>query len=186
MATDTKAATGMSFDNFNGQQIFADRPHLDVDALRKVNKLKDTFGYAVQVKQYNLPKGAAPRPDGKNFWEVLVIHLTQPTNAIDSNGKIVEAIAGSEVTVAYNAHLEKQLSREFLSRPEMFEIAIRAGEGIEVGGGKNDMQDWKIKVGGQKIRTGAFLVGSATPSQLSGGQALAALNGTAQTAVPPV
>jgi hypothetical protein len=156
-----KTAAQIAFDAFEGDQVFTDRPIVRLDGLG--DKALPVIGLLVCEEELNLPKGSI-RPGGRTTWDAFAIHLTRPTMAMQGED-IVEVVAGREVFVAVNP--KNAFLRGHLGKAEMIEVCLMGNGKIDLGRGKNAMQDWEVKIGKKvTLRTGAFLVGGVGSSKL--------------------
>lgn len=178
--TVTKSAAQNAFDAFEGDEVFANRPIINFDKLG--SEAAPVIGLLVDCEELALPKGAVRMTatgEKLESWPAYVIHLTQPTKAKDKDDNIVDVIAGREVYIGRNPNNSKRLDARLnqvneAGQPIIFEVAIKGGQPVKVGAGKNDMHGFDIKVGKSEVRKGAFLLSSGPQTrQLEVGSNLA-------------
>lgn len=144
------------------QEVYTDRPII------KPEELGDDHmpiqGWFVCTEELNLPKGAAKRADGKETWTAGVIHLTAPTTYLTKDGDIETLEIGREVFIAINNKNDFLLNH--LGKIEMVEVIVFGNGTINLGSGRNPMQDWRVIVTEKTLkRTGNFLIGGpGTPA----------------------
>jgi hypothetical protein len=170
-AAANKPKTGADlFREIEGDEVFANRPIIKFEDLK--DQALPVRGWLVSREELRLPLGAnrtrkVKLADGSTkevpveSWFAFVVHLTQPTNAVDDKGNVFSVIAGREVYIAENPNNAARLSG-YLGRPEMVEVALFGGEPMKMQG-RNAMHTFEMKVTKNiKKREGAFLVGGAT------------------------
>lgn len=159
---DTKQNT--TFDSFQGDVVITDRAKVSPTMIKALKGTpRDVIGYVVAAVELSNPKDSGR----EGFFDSLIVQLTEPTTSI-LNEKIAESLPGQQVLV-YASHdlCQKLIPALVGDDATMPLVALRPGDMIDVGKGKNPMQGWQVKIGARKARTGIFQVPVATATQIA-------------------
>jgi len=163
---DTTNAPLVDFASLDGDNYVVSRPRIKWSVLSgRDNDKKDVVvcGYFIRREAMQNPKGAQRQDDE---WGAGIVELTHPCRAIDGEKEII-AQPGTEVLVDYGSD-DTDLGRRFAELQgldKMFWLAIEPNGTRDIGGGKNPMRKFNVKIGGEttkfppKTRTGKYLIG---------------------------